>query len=110
MKELLETLDEDIVGFWYDVGHAYTLNRLGFYPHEDWLHSFESRMLGVHLHDVKGLDDHHAPGCGEVDWDMVVSHLPKDIFHTLEVQTFNSPQQINNSLHFLLEKGCLSYL
>jgi sugar phosphate isomerase/epimerase len=109
MKTLLEGLDQDIVGFWYDVGHAQTLSRLGFYPHEDWLHNFESRMFGVHLHDVIGLDDHHTPGSGEVDWDMVASHLPKDIFHTLEVQTFNSPQQIKTGLNFLLEKGCIAY-
>jgi len=27
----------DRIGFIYDVGHAYTLDYLGFYSHEEWL-------------------------------------------------------------------------
>lgn len=110
MGMLLDAFNDRMVGFWYDVGHAQTLDRLGFFPHEVWLHRYSPRMIGVHLHDVIGIDDHHAPGLGEVDWDMVVSYLPKDIIRTYETRPHNSPQEIAASLEFLIEKGCVSYL
>jgi len=110
MDALLDVFDEETVGFWYDSGHAHTLDRLGFYPHEAWLQRFGARLLGTHLHDVKGLDDHHAPGSGEVDWDMVASRLPVGIYRTLEVQNFNSLQQIKDGMQFLIDKKCLFYL
>jgi sugar phosphate isomerase/epimerase len=109
MDTLLNLFHEKSVGYWYDVGHAHTLDRLGFYPHEAWLQKFGSRIMGVHFHDVKGLDDHFAPGLGEVNWDLVAPYLPKGIQHTLEVQNFNSPQHIKAGMQFLINKRCLNY-
>ena len=54
------------IGFLYDVGHAQTLDILGFYRHEDWLERFAPRIIGTHLHDVVGTTDHFAPGMGTV--------------------------------------------
>ena len=110
MEALLGGFDEKVVGFWYDVGHAQTQDCLGFHSHETWLDCLGSRLVGVHLHDVIGLDDHYAPGMGEVDWDMVASHLPPGIHRTLEVQTFNTPQQIQDGIQYLIDKKCLFYL
>ncbi|MCS7260532.1 MAG: sugar phosphate isomerase/epimerase [Anaerolineae bacterium] len=54
-EELAILLDEFAgpVGFWYDTGHAYTLEELGFIPHREWLSGFGAQLLGLHLHDVK---------------------------------------------------------
>ena len=68
MDELLSLADPAHLGFIYDVGHAQALDRLGFYPHQEWLNQFSSRMFGTHLHDVIGLTDHYAPGLGEIDF------------------------------------------
>ncbi len=108
MGVLLDGLDEEIVGFWYDVGHAQALDRLGFYPHDAWLRRFGSRLFGVHFHDVIGLEDHQAPGLGEVDWDIIATYLPQNILHTIEVQPHTSPDQMIASLQFLVDKGCIS--
>ncbi len=97
---------EDVIGFWYDVGHAQVLDRLGFYPHEEWLKRFSSRMIGVHLHDVVGIDDHRAAGTGEVDWGMVARYVPKHALHTCEFQNNNSPQEIQAGVAFLVKQGC----
>ncbi len=94
---------EDIIGFWYDVGHAQTLDRLGFYPHAEWLKRFASRMIGVHLHDVVGVDDHRSAGSGQVDWGMVARYLPKDALRTCEFQNYNSPEQISAGVEFLVK-------
>lgn len=93
------------VGFWYDVGHAETLDKLGFFPHEAWLRRFSTRIIGVHLHDVVGIDDHQAAGSGQIDWDMVARYVPADAQRTCEFQNFNSPDQVRAGVQWLVEKG-----
>ena len=108
MGELLALEVSDRFGFLYDVGHAQTLDRLGFYPHEEWLKRYASRIIGIHLHDALGVDDHKAPGLGEVDFRMVGSYLPKNAYRTLEVQSSNTPEQIKAGLKILVDTGCIN--
>lgn len=96
------------VGFWYDVGHAETLDQLGFFPHEEWLRRFSAKIIGAHLHDVVGIDDHHAAGSGQVDWAMVARYLPADAHRTCEFQNFNSPEQVRAGAQWLIEKGLVN--
>ncbi len=98
---------EDVLGFWYDVGHAETLDQMGFIPHEEWLKRFASRMLGVHLHDVNGIDDHRAAGLGQVNWDMVARYLPVNALRTCEFQNDNSAGQVAAGVKWLTEKRCI---
>jgi len=107
MGELLSLAGPDQLGFIYDVGHAQAMDRLGFYPHEEWLRRYASRMFEVHLHDVVGVNDHHAPGLGEVDFDMVASYLPADAIRTFELQANNTPEQVKAGLNYLVEHGCV---
>jgi sugar phosphate isomerase/epimerase len=65
-------------------------------------------MIGVHLHDIRGLVDHYAAGLGEVDWGMVASYLPQEALRTCEVHSRNTPEQIAASLQFLADKGCVT--
>lgn len=110
LEILLDLAGPDQIGFIYDVGHAEALDRMGFYSHEDWLRRFGGRILGTHLHDVIGTTDHYAPGLGEVDFDMVARYLPEDAFRTCEFQTFNTPEQVQAGLKFLIEHGCIHSL
>jgi sugar phosphate isomerase/epimerase len=107
MQALLELGDSVQLGFWYDVGHAQALSHLGFYPHEAWLKRFSARIVGVHLHDVRGITDHLSPGSGEVDFSMVASYLPPQAIRTLELQPNNTPAQVQAGLQYLREKGCI---
>src|SRR4030042_250970 len=68
MEELLCLADPGQLGFIYDVGHAQALDRLGFFPHSEWLTRYSARIFGTHLHDVIGVSDHFAPGLGEIDF------------------------------------------
>jgi sugar phosphate isomerase/epimerase len=102
LDRLLEAVGDERVGFWYDVGHAHTLERLGFYAHETWLQRYANWMIGVHFHDVIGLKDHQAPGSGEVDWGMVVNYLPKDvIIRVCEFRHYLTSEQVVAGLQFL---------
>lgn len=108
LSELLELAGPDQLGFIYDVGHAQTLDRLGFYTHEDWLRLYADRIIGVHFHDVQGVEDHFAPGLGDVDFDMIAPYIPEGAFLTCEVQPKNSPEQVKNGLKYLLEHACIT--
>ena len=107
MESLLSLAGDGQLGFWYDVGHAQTLENLGFDVHEEWLRRYAARMIGVHLHDIKGLTDHYAAGLGDVNWDMVARHLPQDAIRTCEFRSHTSPEQLAIALQFLADRGCL---
>jgi len=110
MAELLSMADSRQLGFIFDVGHAQSLDRLGFYPHEDWLRRYSARMLGVHLHDVIGVTDHYAPGLGEIDFKIIAKYLPENAFRTLEMLPGNTLAQVKHGIHYLVETGCIKYL
>ena len=64
MDELLQSGLGDVVGYWHDVGHAQAQENLGLGMHQEWLQRFGRRIVGVHLHDIAGIQDHLAPGLG----------------------------------------------
>jgi HAD superfamily hydrolase (TIGR01549 family) len=107
LEKLLSLAGPDRIGFLYDVGHAEALDRLGFYPHEEWLRRFAPRIVGTHLHDMIGTTDHYAPGLGNVDFSKIAAYLPEEAFRTCEFQTFNSPEQVKAGLKFLMERYCI---
>jgi len=104
MESLLAAAGEKQAGFLYDVGHAQTLQTLGFGAHEAWLQRFADRMIGAHFHDTVGLRDHYAAGLGEVDWDMVAGYVPDSALRTCEFQSFNTPQEVAAGLKWLVDR------
>ncbi len=107
MGELLSLSGPDKIGFIYDVGHAQALDRLGFFRHEEWLRRYAHRIIEVHLHDVIGVIDHHAPGLGDVDFRMVASYLSGEAIRNFELQATNSPEQVRAGLKYLVDIGCV---
>jgi sugar phosphate isomerase/epimerase len=107
LEKLLTLAGPDRIGFLYDVGHAEALDRMGFYPHDEWLKRFGPRIVGTHLHDMIGTTDHYAPGLGNVDFSTIAAYLPHNAYRTCEFQTFNSPEQIKEGLIHLSEQGCI---
>lgn len=103
LDELLDLGCGTTVGYWHDTGHAQVLQHLGFGTHQEWLHRFAGRMVGVHLHDAVGLRDHLAAGLGLVDWDMVAGYLPASALLTCEFHSANSGRQVVAGLRRLAE-------
>ena len=110
MEELLCLADSGRLGFIYDVGHSQALDRLGFFPHSEWLKRYSTRIFGSHLHDVIGLSDHHAPGVGEIDFKSIANYLPEGSFRTFELTPGNTLAQVKQSLPILVEAGCIRYI
>ncbi len=105
LDELLNLGCGEVVGYWHDVGHGQVMEHLGFGPHEEWLQRFAERMVGIHLHDVVGLDDHQVAGGGVVDWDMIARYVPADALRTCEFHSNNSAERVAAGLRWLIDKG-----
>jgi sugar phosphate isomerase/epimerase len=107
MGTLLTSSDPTTVFYWHDTGHAQNLETLGFTRHEEWLKAFASRMAGVHLHDIVGLQDHRIAGSGEMNWPMIASYLPAQAIRTCEFDWPYSEEEIVAGVEYLRQVGCL---
>ena len=105
MAELLNEIAESLVGYWHDVGHAEVQQQLGFSLHEEWLSRFRDRMVGIHLHDILGISDHHAPGKGNMNWEMVAKYVPPGIVKVCEIGEWNDEEQMQGVVKFLQKNG-----
>jgi sugar phosphate isomerase/epimerase len=108
MTELLNEVPESLVGYWHDVGHAEVQQQLGFSLHEEWLSRFKDRMVGIHIHDILGISDHHAPGKGDMNWEMVAKYLPPGIVKVCEIGEWNDEEQMQRVVKFLQKKGIIN--
>ena len=54
LATLLADHDPAVVGYWHDVGHVEVHHRLGLTDRGTWFDLLGDRIVGVHLHDVRG--------------------------------------------------------
>jgi len=88
--------------YWHDTGHAEVFDRLKLCPHKEYLDKFSNRLLGVHLHDVKGaMNDHKAPLAGDFDFSILKPYLSKDMLKVLEPHAPASSEEIKGALAYL---------
>ena len=73
------------IGYWHDVGHATAQENMGLTLQSDLLDAYSDHLVGMHLHDAKGLDDHLAPGSGDVDFKKILSFLKPSHIKILEI-------------------------
>lgn len=91
----------DSLGYWHDTGHAQYIETLGFGRHKDFLDAYSEKMIGIHLHDIKGTHDHLAPGTGELDFSMLKPCLKEGIIEVLEPHKPASAEQVMEGTRYL---------
>lgn len=91
---LLEGLDPDLAGYWHDVGHAEVLHRLGYCDLASWFGQPGVRCAGAHVHDVRGILDHRAPGLGDVDFAWHLTRLDHLEWLTLEINQYEPDEAV----------------
>ncbi len=97
------------IRYWHDVGHAMAQENMGLNRQRDLLESYSEEMIGIHLHDVRGVDDHLAPGQGEVDYSQIKPFMKPSIITVLEVHRKARRKELLEGIEFvkdaILEKS-----
>lgn len=106
LELLLRELRGAPIGYWHDTGHAESLRTLGFLSSQtELLDAFGERLLGFHLHDADGLEDHRAPGAGKVDFASLAPFVKPETVLVLEIHPPASPEVVARAPAALAEAG-----
>lgn len=87
--------------YWHDIGHAQVAENLGISSQLDYLNSYAKKMLGIHLHDVKGTQDHKVPGEGDFDFSLIKPYLKNETLMVLEVHQPATAAQMAKGISYL---------
>lgn len=98
---LLERFDGAPMGYWHDTGHAHNRELAGLNPARAYLEALGSRLIGCHLHDAVGPDDHQPPGEGELDWDWLCPRLLPAPVKVVELKPGPDPNRVARAADFL---------
>jgi len=107
MRLLLGEHDPDVVGVWYDTGHAQVLANLGFDGQDGWLEACAERIVGVHFHDTVGGRDHLVPPVGEDSFADIAQRLPPDAIRVCEFDWYFDAAEVQAGREYLQKAGCL---
>jgi sugar phosphate isomerase/epimerase len=92
------------IGYWHDTGHAHANETLGLIPKNSLLQTHGSRLIGIHLHDAVGLDDHLPPGTGEIDFQALKPYLKSDTIKVIELKSGIPAAEVLEGIRFVREK------
>lgn len=102
---ILDKFEGALLGYWHDVGHAKVNENLGIIGANTYLEAYGEKLLGMHLHDVKGYTDHIAPGSGDLDFDSLKKYLKPETLKIIEVHPKVDRESLVNGIEFLRTKG-----
>ena len=91
------------IRYWHDVGHAKVQENMGISSQRKLLEAYGEDMIGIHLHDVRGLDDHLAPGQGEVDYNQIKPFIKPSTIPVLEVHRKAKRKALLEGISFVKE-------
>ncbi len=92
-------------GYWHDVGHAQVNENLGLEKHSAFLEKYHQHMVGMHIHDIDGSQDHLAPGTGVFDFTLLKPYLKKNTIKVLEIHQPATAAQVKAAVSYLNEMG-----
>ena len=111
LATLLAPYPLDVAGYQHDVGHAEMHHRLGLTDRSAWWDELGARLVGLHLHDVRGLTDHRAPGNGDVDYEWLAARIaaaPASAARTFEIDQHESDEDVARGLELMREHGIVA--
>ncbi len=91
------------IGYWHDTGHAHANEALGIIEPGALLQKFGNDIVGMHWHDARGLDDHLAPGQGEIDFNSLNLYIREDLPLVIELKPGTSNQEVKESIQVTRE-------
>ncbi|WP_340022034.1 TIM barrel protein [Paenibacillus sp. FSL K6-1096] len=106
-KTIIQALKGAPVGIWYDTGHAIMMDRLGLYDSIGEMDGLMDDIVGVHIHETIGLDDHWCPYVNSGDPDFYDAYLPmieRAQVKVYELKAACRPEEIQESHRLLTAK------
>jgi len=103
LKVLLTKFKGGPLGYWHDTGHAHANEILTIIPSEALLKTYSDHLIGIHLHDAIGLDDHLAPGTGAVDFRSIKSYLKKNTLLVIELKPGTPDLKVSQGIRYIRE-------
>ena len=91
------------LGYWHDTGHAFVNENLTTIPPNALLDTYGGHLIGVHLHDAIGIEDHLAPGTGEIDFKSLSSYLRPETIKVLELKPRVTESEVSGGIRFIRE-------
>ncbi|MCK9555892.1 sugar phosphate isomerase/epimerase [bacterium] len=104
MGKILKNFNDPVLGYWHDTGHAEIKKKLKIEDSDRYFKEYSGRIIGIHLHDAKGISDHMAPGLGDIDFDAVLSGIPCDTIKVIEVHKPCEDIELKKGSAYLLQK------
>jgi len=98
---ILDKFRNSQVYYWHDTGHAQLMENLGFLRHGDFLEKYGQRLIGVHLHDILGCQDHLAPLEGKIDFAILKPYLKQDTLKVIEAHHPATVEAVIKSRNFI---------
>jgi sugar phosphate isomerase/epimerase len=92
------------IGYWHDTGHAHANESLGIGSRNSLLQANATRLIGVHLHDAIGLDDHLPPGSGQIDFAALKPFLNADTIKVIELKPGIPASEVCEGIRCIREK------
>ena len=89
------------VGYWHDTGHEFANEVLTIIPSGALLKIYSDKLIGVHLHDAIGIDDHLAPGTGKIDFKSIKSYLKNDTLLVVELKPGTPDSAVSQGIQFI---------
>ena len=105
LKFIFNRFEGSKLAYWHDTGHAQVNENLFGVSQESLLKTFNDQLIGVHLHDVlNGHHDHYAPGCGMVDFGIVMRYLKTETIRVMELNQRVNLEEAKQGIDFLKNK------
>lgn len=101
LEEVENLLNETGAFFWFDTGHACIMEKLWQVSLLEYLKRYSSRLIGVHLHDVAGMQDHLVPGTGEFNFRSLRPYINAKTIKVIEAHFPATSQELTRSISFL---------
>ena len=89
------------IRYWHDVGHAKVHENMGLTIQKDLLEAYSQDMIGIHIHDVRGLDDHLAPGQGDMGFNEIKPFMKPSTIKILEVHPKVNRKELLKGIRFI---------
>ncbi|HUR29568.1 MAG TPA: TIM barrel protein [Planctomycetota bacterium] len=105
MGWVLEDLAKQEIGYWHDVGRIHMRERAGLPSQGQWLDTYASKMVGIHLQDAADQEAEMPPGLGEVDFKLIASYIPSAATRVVEVNPRHGRAELLGSVQFLNNLG-----